>query len=83
VWITPRAQRRANVLCAAFGVLLALVSIGAWGGFALMSEETVHESRLVEDQIFNAKVESGILNAEEAAHKRGGRHDEDAQARSD
>ncbi len=65
VWITPSAQRRANYVCAAFGVLLGVVGLSAlWG----ISEVDPQRATLVEDLIYDTRVEAGELAPNE--HKR-------------
>ncbi|HEX4148773.1 MAG TPA: succinate dehydrogenase cytochrome b558 subunit [Pirellulales bacterium] len=55
VWTTPAAQRKANWLCGAFGVILAVVGVGALVGIsstdevtALASEQVALERRLAD-----------------------------------
>lgn len=66
VWTSPAAQRRANWACAAFGVGLAAVGLGALGGF---SRVDVDEAKQVEARLeVGKKVTAGeALTAEEAA----------------
>lgn len=66
VWISPAAQRRANVFCAVFGVALAAVSMGALTGAVTVDEK---EAREVEDKMFKAKVAAGEVpeNSEKRA----------------
>jgi succinate dehydrogenase / fumarate reductase cytochrome b subunit len=66
-WTTPLAQRRADYVCIAFGVLLALVSMGALGGFAWVVD--IKEARQGELQQYNAKIASGELDPETSKHK--------------
>jgi succinate dehydrogenase / fumarate reductase, cytochrome b subunit len=58
-WITPAAQRRANVACAVFGVGLLALSMTA-----LTAAITVDEAKArdVEDRMFQAKVQAGELD---------------------
>lgn len=60
LWITPSAQRRANYVCAAFGVFLAVVGLGAVTGFqrldvdeAYRVEETMRQSRMAAGEIID------------------------------
>ena len=59
VWITPAAQRRANFVCAAFGIGLALLSVGALVGAITVDESA---ARQAEDKMFQAKVASGEVS---------------------
>ena len=52
VWSTPAAQRRANWICAAFGVVVALVGLGALAGMARVD---VEQARQIEDRMLHAK----------------------------
>lgn len=56
VWTSPRAQSRALVLCGGFGVLVAVVGLSALVGVATVD---VEEARIVEDRMYNVRVESG------------------------
>lgn len=46
LWITPAAQRRANYICLAFGVLMTIVGMGALYG---ISKADVDEARAIEE----------------------------------
>lgn len=67
VWISPGAQLRATWLCLAFGVGLALVSMGALVGSMTVD---IGDALQIEDKMYQAKIESGELIPEEAEHKR-------------
>jgi succinate dehydrogenase / fumarate reductase, cytochrome b subunit len=69
VWVTPASQRWANYACAGFGVLLALVSVGAIGGFLGVDVEKARET---EDRMYKARTADGSILEDE--HKRS--HDE-------
>lgn len=63
LWTSPAAQRRASLACGAFGVLLALVGLGALGGMLRVDIEGAkkfearHEAaRKLEEQIDEADV---------------------------
>lgn len=67
VWLSPRAQQRANYVCATFGVALAVVGLSAlWG----MGQVNLEAAREVEDRMYHHRVESGELAPDE--HKRSG-----------
>ena len=67
VWTTPAAQARANIVCAIFGIGLAVVSLGAW--FGAMTVDS-GKARTIEDKMYNARIEAGELDPAEAEHKR-------------
>lgn len=62
VWTTPRAQKRADIVCAAFGVFLAAVALGAIGGFATID---VEGARSVEDTMRHAREAEGLIEPDE------------------
>jgi succinate dehydrogenase / fumarate reductase cytochrome b subunit len=61
IWSTPAAQRRANWICGAFGVVIALIGLGALGGMARVD---VEQARQIEDRMLEAK---GLTAAEPLA----------------
>jgi succinate dehydrogenase / fumarate reductase cytochrome b subunit len=67
VWISPAAQQRASWACAAFGVILAGVGLGAVGGLRAVDVEA---AKKVEDRMYEARVEMGALseNEEKRSH---------------
>ena len=66
VWVSPGAQRRANVACIVFGLGLAAVSLGALTGAMTVDEGAAIE---VERRMQEAKIESGELTPEDLEHK--------------
>ena len=65
VWVTPTAQRRADYVCGAFGLGLAVLGLSAlWG----MTQVDVQEAVQVEDRIYQTRVDAGELSPNE--HKR-------------
>jgi succinate dehydrogenase / fumarate reductase cytochrome b subunit len=66
VWVSPAAQKRASQLCLGFGLALSLISLSAW--WAALKTDPV-AARGIEDRMYNAGVESGMVIANE--HKRG------------
>lgn len=65
VWLTPAAQRRANVLCGIFGVFLLIVGLSAlWGA----KTTDVNEARRVEDAMYEQRVKTGEIRPD--PHKR-------------
>ena len=69
VWTSPAAQKRADLACILFGVLLAAVGLGALGGAATVDIEAAKE---VEDRIYQAKLAAGEISPN--PHKRGEHH---------
>lgn len=65
IWISPAAQRRAELVCAGFGAVLAAVSMGALVGAVRVNTD---EARIVEDRMYKMKTESGEVRPNE--HKR-------------
>ena len=69
VWTSAKAQARASVVCAAFGVLLTVVSMGALFGMrASGTGEGYERAKQAEDQMYKSKTESGEVAPNE--HKR-------------
>jgi succinate dehydrogenase / fumarate reductase cytochrome b subunit len=52
VWSTPAAQRRANWVCAAFGIVVAFIGLSAIGGMARVD---VKQAREIEERLLRAK----------------------------
>ncbi|RIK79597.1 MAG: succinate dehydrogenase [Planctomycetota bacterium] len=52
VWVSPAAQRRADYVCAGFGVLIAVVGLGAMQGFG---DVNVDEARETENRLIEVK----------------------------
>lgn len=65
VWTQPAAMRRALYVCGTFGVLLAVLGMSAIVGMYTVDIEEADE---VEEDMFNAKWKSGIVDRE--SHKR-------------
>ena len=73
IWTSPAAQARALKVCSGFGVLLAVVSMGALFGMRGAGHgEPLENARQVEDQMYKSKTESGELAPNE--HKRAAPH---------
>jgi succinate dehydrogenase / fumarate reductase, cytochrome b subunit len=69
VWLTPKAQGRATVACAAFGVVLSTIGLSAlWAA----KTTDVEQARQVEDAMYKSRVESGEIK--EDPHKRNEPH---------
>jgi succinate dehydrogenase / fumarate reductase, cytochrome b subunit len=65
LWLTPRAQKRANVVCAAFGLLLGMVGLSAlWAA----KKTDVDEARRVENAMYEQRVKTGEIRPD--SHKR-------------
>lgn len=65
VWLSPAAQRRANYVCAAFGIGLAVVGLSAIVG---VQRTDVEEARTVENAMYEQKVHTGEIKPD--PHKR-------------
>lgn len=72
LWITPAAQKRANYACAAFGVLMALVGMGALSAFSFKIKP--ENASKVEKQMFDAKVEAGEVEKDSHKYQHQGEH---------
>jgi succinate dehydrogenase / fumarate reductase cytochrome b subunit len=69
VWISPVAQRHALRVCMTFGVLLALVTVGAlYGMYESGHGKGLEKAVEVENRMYEAKVETGEIEPNE--HKR-------------
>ena len=67
VWTTPTAYRRADWICLALGIGLAVVGMGALVGAASVD---LGEALEAEEKMFHAKNASGEIKEHEAEHKR-------------
>jgi succinate dehydrogenase / fumarate reductase, cytochrome b subunit len=65
IWISAQAQQRALYICAAFGIALAAVGLGALQGMRSIDME---KARASEDQQYEARMQAGDIQANE--HKR-------------
>lgn len=68
LWISPAAQQRATKLCAAIGILLAVLGTAAWWASVAPGKEQIAEWRATEDRMYEAAVEAGMVT--ENPHKR-------------
>lgn len=69
VWTTPKSQAWATKLCATFGVVLAVVGLGAlWGLRDVGHGPALEESIAIENKMYEHKVEAGEIQPNE--HKR-------------
>lgn len=69
LWLTPQAQRRADVVATAFGVLLGVVGLSAlWAA----KRTDVPEAQRVENAMYESKVRTGEIKAD--PHKRSESH---------
>lgn len=73
VWVTPAAQRWANVVCLVFGLALGAVGLGALGGFA--AKVDVKEAKQDEDAMYEHKLAAKEIEPNE--HKRA--HEKEAK----
>jgi succinate dehydrogenase / fumarate reductase cytochrome b subunit len=58
VWISPRAQARANYLCAAMGVVLAVLGLSTLVGFSTLDVDKAYEA---EEVLRKAKIAAGEI----------------------
>ena len=70
LWVSPEAQDRALKACGAFGIVLAVIGMTAWTGFAFTIDTA--KAKVEEDKIFKSAVSAGLIDEQEAAHKRAG-----------
>lgn len=63
LWISAPAQERATKLCVAVGLVLAVVGTAAWWAAVAPGEEDLAEIRAIEDRMYRAGVESGMVPA--------------------
>ncbi len=71
VWTSPRAQARASAVCAVFGVLLAVVGVGALFGMRAVGHGVgLEEAIQVEDRMYEHKTEASEVAPD--PHKRKG-----------
>ena len=62
VWTSPAAQERASKVCSGFGILLAILSVGALFGMRSVGQgENLEKAIQAEKQLYEHKVESGEL----------------------
>ncbi|MEX2186483.1 MAG: succinate dehydrogenase cytochrome b558 subunit [Pirellulales bacterium] len=52
VWVSPAAQRRADYICAGFGIVVAVVGLGAMKGFG---DVNVDETKQTENRLIEVK----------------------------
>jgi succinate dehydrogenase / fumarate reductase cytochrome b subunit len=71
LWVTPRSQRRADYACLVFGIGLAIVGLGALGGFTFgIRGEQITETRAMEDKMYDERVNMGAIDPNEHKRKR-------------
>jgi succinate dehydrogenase / fumarate reductase cytochrome b subunit len=71
VWTSPGAQKRAWHICAVFGVLLAIVGMGALIGMRNVgTPDTYAESQGIENKLYEKRVELGEIKPDPDRHKR-------------
>lgn len=77
LWTTPKAQRRADRVVWGVGVVIAAIGIAAWTGFNFAVKDT-KEAQAIEDRMYEAQVEAGMVGENE--EKRIGGHSSKEQA---
>ena len=82
VWVSPVAQKRADRICAAFGIVLAVVGLSGIGGAVRIGDhgQRYEEAKAVEEKMWDAKIASGEIDPEEGLHKRSDTNDGHASA---
>ena len=65
LWLTPRAQARANWLCGGLGAVLSVFTVAALIGAAPVDEQ---QAKKIEDQMYRARVSTGDIRPND--HKR-------------
>ena len=68
LWISPAAQARATKVCAALGLVLAVIGASAWWAAVSPGQAEIAEYREVEDRMYDASVEAGLISPN--PHKR-------------
>ncbi|KAA5545941.1 succinate dehydrogenase [Roseiconus nitratireducens] len=61
LWISPQAQARATKVCVVLGAILTVISLSAWAAAVFPSDADAVEMRAVEDRMYEAGVESGMV----------------------
>jgi succinate dehydrogenase / fumarate reductase cytochrome b subunit len=62
IWTSQRAQSRALSVCGAFGILLAVVGLGALGGmWSVGRSEGLQRAIDVENRMYQSGIESGMI----------------------
>lgn len=80
LWITPKAQKRATELCAAFGVVIGILGVSAWWAVVRPGQD-IAEMRAIENKMYSVSVEAGIVTPD--PHKRSEDHEEKSVAKAD
>ena len=80
VWTSEAAQKRADKVCIAFGVVLALVGMSALFGMRdVGNPENIQQAVSDEDRLYNAKTESGEVTPNPEKRSESGSHSTDEQ----
>lgn len=74
LWISPAAQRRADRICIAFGLGLAVVSMSALTGAIIVDED---DALQIESRMQDARLSAGEITPEDLEHK--AVHEEESQ----
>lgn len=77
VWVSPAAQKRADRICIAFGIGLAVVGLSAIGGAKRID---VDAAKTMEAKMYEAKLDSGEIDKTRGDHKRSPSSDGHASA---
>lgn len=82
VWTSVAGQRRALYVCQAFGILLAVVSMGAlYGMWNVGHGHALDHAIEVEDRMYESRIESGQLQPNE--HKRASNEDSNTETETE
>jgi succinate dehydrogenase / fumarate reductase, cytochrome b subunit len=74
IWATPPAQRWASYVSLTFGIALAVVALGALGGFTvnpeLRGQEKIVKARAQEDEMYEQRLKIGDIEPDDHKRKR-------------
>ncbi|MFO0943888.1 MAG: succinate dehydrogenase cytochrome b558 subunit [Pirellulales bacterium] len=65
IWISPKSQKNASIVCSAFGVFMLAVGLSALVGARKVDPA---EAKTLEDKVYESNVEKGVILAD--PHKR-------------
>ncbi|WP_146593837.1 succinate dehydrogenase cytochrome b558 subunit [Novipirellula galeiformis] len=62
LWISPAAQARASKVSVVFGAVLTVIALSAWWAAVAPGPEDVANMRTIEDRMYKANVEAGVIS---------------------